>query len=149
MKIICELIFLGVLCAAAVSDWNTRKIPGVIPALLLIPGILALTDYRGFGMALPEAAAGLLAGTAVLLAPALLVRGSVGGGDIKLMGAAGFFLGPEWGMAGLFLGLLTAACYGVAGILSGRRKRQEPIPLGPFLAFGLSCVSLIRLSGLT
>lgn len=147
MNILCEVIFLVALCAASVSDWNKRKIPDYITSLLLVPGMLALMDYCSYELSFGEAAAGLMTGAAFLFVPAILIRGSIGGGDIKLMGASGFFLGPEWVITGLFLGLLMAACYGSAGILSGKRKRQDPIPLGPFLACGLSAVSIFRLCG--
>lgn len=145
MNIIYEVIFLVALGAAGVSDWNKRKIPDYITALLLVPGILALMDSCSYEMSFSEAAAGLMIGAGFLLVPAILIRGSIGGGDIKLMGASGFFLGPEWGIQGLFLGLLIAACYGIEGMLSGKRTRKAFIPLGPFLACGLSTVSIVRL----
>ena len=42
MNIVCELLFLTVLFGAAVSDWNEKRIPDRYPALLLIPGLLAV-----------------------------------------------------------------------------------------------------------
>lgn len=147
MNILCEGIFLVVLCIASVSDWKKRRIPGWITVLLLLPGVLACTGDCSCETGVREALTGLLTGAAFLLIPAIIIRGAVGGGDIKLMGASGFFLGPEWGMTGLFLGLLIAVIYGIAGLVSGKRKRKEAIPLGPFLAFGLSAASLARLFG--
>jgi leader peptidase (prepilin peptidase)/N-methyltransferase len=66
------------------------------------------------------------------------VRGTagLGMGDVKLLGAMGFFLGPYVVMS-LFLGSLVGA---VAGLLqargAGEALSSRRIPFGPFLALG-------------
>ena len=139
MNIVCELLFLTVLFGAAVSDWNERRIPDRYPALLLIPGLLAVFTDTWQQMSLLQAVSSAFP----LFLSALLVKGAFGGGDIKLMAAAGFCLGTSRGILGLFLGLLAGGIYGLAMTAVKKRKKKETIPLGPFLALGLAAASML------
>ena len=74
----------------------------------------------------------------------------MGGGDIKLMGMMGAFLGWDAGLLALFVGALLGSVVGIVRIASGKQKRRDPMPFGPFLAVGglisafsphLSCLS--------
>ena len=60
-------------------------------------------------------------------------------GDVKLAGLLGLALG-WWGwtalFTGTFLGWLLAAVVRVALRTTGRVERDDPMPLGPFLAMG-------------
>ncbi len=143
MNIVCELLFLTVLFGAAVSDWNERRIPDRYPALLLIPGLLAVFTGTWQQMSLLQAVSGAVSSAFPLFLSALLVKGAFGGGDIKLMAAAGFCLGTSRGILGLFLGLLAGGIYGLAMTAVKKRKKKETIPLGPFLALGLAAASML------
>lgn len=146
MNIVCELLFLAVLFGTAVSDWNERRIPDRYPALLLIPGLLAVFTDTWQQLSFLQALAGGVCSAFPLFLSALLVRGAFGGGDIKLMAAAGFCLGTRRGILGLFLGLLAGGVYGLALTDAKKRKEKEAIPLGPFLAVGLAAASMIPLN---
>ncbi len=79
---------------------------------------------------------GVLAGGVPLLAIRVLSRGGLGGGDIKLAAAGGLWLGWQ----GAFLALAVASWSGgllaLLLLLSGRRRRDDAIAFGPFLALG-------------
>lgn len=64
-----------------------------------------------------------------------LLRGQVGlgGGDIKLYGALGLYLGPIGVMQNIFLSCFLGAFVGIALIASKVIKRDNPIPFGPFI----------------
>ena len=64
-----------------------------------------------------------------------LLKGQVGlgGGDIKLYGALGFYLGPIGVMQNIFLSCFLGALVGIALIASKIIKRENPIPFGPFI----------------
>lgn len=64
-----------------------------------------------------------------------LLRGEVGlgGGDIKLYGALGFYLGPIGIMQNIFLSCFLGALVGLALIASKVIKKDNPIPFGPFI----------------
>lgn len=57
----------------------------------------------------------------------------LGGGDIKLFGALGIYLGPIGIMQNIFLSCFLGALVGI--VLMGLKiiKRENPIPFGPFI----------------
>lgn len=64
-----------------------------------------------------------------------LLRGQVGlgGGDIKLYGALGFYLGPIGIMQNIFLSCFLGALVGIFLIATKIIKKDNPIPFGPFI----------------
>lgn len=72
-----------------------------------------------------------LASGLIFLLLAILTRGGIGGGDIKLLAALGLWLKPEamefTGIGGIILGGLLA----LMAILSKRKSRKDYIPYGP------------------
>lgn len=64
-----------------------------------------------------------------------LLRGEVGlgGGDIKLYGALGFYLGPIGIMQNIFLSCFLGALVGIVLIATKIIKKDNPIPFGPFI----------------
>lgn len=61
---------------------------------------------------------------------------AMGGGDIKLMGMVGSFLGWKGALLTIMLGALTGSIVGVTLIVLKRHKMEKVIPFGPFLALG-------------
>jgi len=61
---------------------------------------------------------------------------AMGGGDVKLMGMVGSFLGWKGALLTIMLGALTGSVVGIALILLKRHKMDKVIPFGPFLALG-------------
>ena len=93
-------LFGLLLLSAAVWDMRSRETPNLIPALLLLCGLI------GFRPA--ASAAGLfLVGGPFLLTAVLIKRDgfAIGGGDVKLMGACGFVLGVWPGLIQTVLSL--------------------------------------------
>jgi leader peptidase (prepilin peptidase)/N-methyltransferase len=61
---------------------------------------------------------------------------AMGGGDVKLMGMVGSFLGWKGALLTIMLGALTGSVVGVLLIVLKRHKMEKVIPFGPFLALG-------------
>ena len=61
---------------------------------------------------------------------------ALGGGDVKLAGVLGLYLGWKMSMISLLLAFLVAALFVVVGLAVGRLSRKQLIPFGPFLAMG-------------
>ena len=63
------------------------------------------------------------------------LRGQIGlgGGDIKLFGILGLFLGPIGIIYNLFLSCFLGATIAGVQILIGKMKKSEPMPFGPFI----------------
>jgi prepilin peptidase CpaA len=111
----CAVSIAGV---AALIDHRTGKIPNwlTLPALVVAPA------YWGFAhglMGFAESLAGIL----VCGIPALVAYQAAGlpGGDLKLFGAVGGFLGPTMGLEVEFFALVAASVFGV--VLLARRGR--------------------------
>jgi prepilin peptidase CpaA len=109
------------------TDWRSRRIPNwlTVPALLL--GIAANSFAMGWTGAKDSLlGAGLGLG---LLLPFVLVR-SLGGGDWKLVGALGAFLGPPRLLAVLLGTILVAGVMAVILIVWKKRVGQTLRNLG-------------------
>jgi leader peptidase (prepilin peptidase)/N-methyltransferase len=61
---------------------------------------------------------------------------AMGGGDVKLMGMVGSFLGWKGALLTIMLGALVGSIVGLSLILLKRQTMEKVIPFGPFLAFG-------------
>ena len=79
---------------------------------------------------------GALVGFGLLFAVAFVRPGAMGGGDVKMAGAIGFYLGFPAVLPGLALGFAVSAVYCIPLLLLGRLKKTDTIPLGVFLSFG-------------
>lgn len=63
----------------------------------------------------------------------------MGGGDIKLFGMLGLFLGLKGGLLTILLSVYVGAIYGIITIVYSKIKKQEynsMIPYGPFISVG-------------
>jgi leader peptidase (prepilin peptidase)/N-methyltransferase len=113
-------------------DLEHRLVPNVITYPGIVAGLLlAAAGGRLVNAAIVAAGAGL-----VFLAIALLSRGGMGGGDVKLAAMLGAFLGWPDAAVGILLAFIGGAAVGVALIVAGLRTRKDAIPFGPALATG-------------
>lgn len=107
--------------AAGWTDWRSRRIPNwlTVPTLFLGIGVNTLAlGWAGAKQSLLGAGLGL-----GLLLPFVLVR-SLGGGDWKLVGALGAFLGPPRLIAVLLVAALVAGAIAVVLIVWKKRIGQ-------------------------
>jgi len=113
------------------TDWRSRRIPNwlTVPALLL--GIAANSLALGWSGA-KESLLGAGLGLGLLL-PFVLVR-SLGGGDWKLIGALGAFLGPPRLIAVLVVTIFVAGAMAIVLVVWKRRVGLTLRNLGRMLA---------------
>jgi len=113
------------------TDWRSRRIPNwlTVPALLL--GIVANSLALGWAGA-KESLLGAGLGLGLLL-PFVLIR-SLGGGDWKLVGALGAFLGPLRLIAVLVATILVAGAMALVLVVWKRRVGQTLRNVGRMLA---------------
>lgn len=112
---------------------NVLTIPGTLGGLTLT------VLFRPISIS--GALLGLILGTASLYLIAVIGRvifrkESMGGGDIKLAGMVGVFLGLKTTILSLFLAFLLGALAGTGFIIMGKAKGDSLIPFGPFIALG-------------
>ena len=85
---------------------------------------------------------GLLVGGGLLLITAVVSRGGMGGGDIKLAAMIGLYLGWPQVLLMLFVSFLLGSVVGLGLVALRRKKMKEAVPFGPFLAVATYIVML-------
>lgn len=131
---IVSILFM-VLLVVALVDLRTFLIPDSILVVGTIVGLPLLLWSQGWEWLMP-AAAGALTGGGILLLIVVITRGGMGGGDVKMSAFMGVFLGFQGILTAFFIAFITGGIYGVFLILSGKKKKGDEIPFGPFLALG-------------
>lgn len=132
-------ILCSILIIATLIDLDFQIIPdglvltGAIFALLLIPA--------GLSVHWKDALLGMLAGGGTFLLIALLSswilkKEGMGGGDIKLMGMIGLFIGWKLTALSILLSIYAGGIIGGLLMLLRKKKRGDAIPYGPFIAAG-------------
>ncbi|WP_075859416.1 prepilin peptidase [Carboxydothermus pertinax] len=76
---------------------------------------------------------GVLTGFGVLFLLALVSRGGMGGGDIKLAAGMGAFLGFPFILETLFLAFFFGGLTGIILLVTKKKERKDLVPFGPFL----------------
>lgn len=133
-RLITVFSFFLLLTAVTYIDVTTMKIPNSLVLLILV--------VAGFSfLAFPEITIrqrimGFFVVSTILLFITLIVPGSFGGGDIKLMAACGVFLGGKLCLIAFIMALFLGGGYGVALLIRKKIKKKEGFALGPFLAAG-------------
>ena len=120
------------LAAAAIVDFQRK----IIPDWLTLPGLawaLAASVFLGWPR-MADALLGVLFCGGVMLILAVISRGGIGGGDVKLMAMVGASLGWQWGFGVLVFAQLAAAGVALCLFLARRKGRKGTLPFGPFLA---------------
>jgi leader peptidase (prepilin peptidase)/N-methyltransferase len=112
---------------------NKVVYPGMVVAFLL-----ALYPWpwltQSIGMRVAYAALGGGIGFALFLLIALVSRGGMGWGDVKLAALIGLATGFPLVFLAIIMGAILGGIVAVALVIAKKRKRRETIPFGPFLA---------------
>ena len=137
------VLYLLVLAGAlTVTDLRVHRLPnrlvlGSYPVVATLL-VLAVADADRSWASLPAAAAWGVGMFAVLLLAA--ATGPLGGGDVKLAGLIGAYLGWAGGAAAVALGVVVTVVSAavVAGVGLGLRRvhRDSELAYGPFLLLG-------------
>ena len=129
-------VFVSSLVVLSFIDINLKILPDKITIPGMILGILySFLDDRD----LFSAILGLLLGGGLLLLVSLLysfIRGKegMGGGDIKLMGMIGAWLGPKCIFPVIMIASISGIVIGSVFLIMRREGFEKPIPFGPFLS---------------
>ncbi len=128
-----RLPLLAGLVVVTVLDFRTRLIPDLLtlPALAYAL-VIALVRHGARGLA--DATVAAIASGSVMLVAAILTRGGLGGGDIKLMAALGGALGWKAALATLALSQLLGGVIAFVLLLTRRGDRRSRFPVGGLIA---------------
>lgn len=159
-----EALLVMLLCSSLIVitfiDYDHQIIPDVITLPGMIAGLLFAPLFMselasplpfGLGHLLPQTGPyltgflnsliGLILGGGPLLAigwtwEKLRKVEAMGGGDIKLMGMVGSFLGWKCALLTIMLGAVAGSVAGISLIVFKQHNMEKVIPFGPFLAVG-------------
>lgn len=136
-----RLAAFGCMAVAAACDARAKVLPfglswamwALAAASALLPG--GCTPLQAAASA--ALCAGVLLGVRALMALAGHAR-SVGAGDLRTAPAIAALCTPPAAMAGLACAVALQGLWGLAMVASGRMRRTDAIPMGPFLALWMA-----------
>jgi leader peptidase (prepilin peptidase)/N-methyltransferase len=133
------------LIVAAFIDLEHKIIPNGLILFGTIIGVIF--DIFSIHINFTDGFLGLLIGGGTLLVIALLSlvilkKEGMGGGDVKLMGMIGLFLGWKQTMVALILSIYIGGIIGGFLLLSKLKKAGDHISYGPFIALGSAITML-------
>ncbi|SDI41431.1 type 4 prepilin peptidase 1 Aspartic peptidase. MEROPS family A24A [Planococcus glaciei] len=133
-ELIVALIFVSLLVIITVSDIAYMLIPDKV----LMPVGIVLLALRLFIPLDPwwDALLGAAVGFGILLLIAIVSKGGMGGGDIKLFFVIGLVLGTNGTLLTLFFASLIGAIAGIVQLRVLNKDRKTPVPFGPSIALG-------------
>lgn len=115
---------------------DSITLPGIL--IGLIAGSLILPDpfMRWSMLGYKASIIGGVTGFTLFYLVAVLSRGGMGGGDIKMMAMIGGIMGWKSVLLTTFLGSLVGSVWGIFLMIFKGKGRKTKIPFGPFLAAG-------------
>lgn len=136
-----RLALLSLMWPVALIDYKTYRIPnsyiiyGLACRVLIFPFELIFSEPGVWQVLLGE----VIAAAAMLLAAVLcgvLIKNSVGFGDMKLFVVMGLLLGTQGIWSAVFLSLIVSFIAAVFLLATKRKTKKDAIPFGPALVLG-------------
>ena len=140
---ILSTLFLLLLVGCAAADLNAGIVPDLLVILITVLAVVKyfMTEPFSINTAIPYLIGAVCVSVPMLIL-ALIIKGAFGGGDIKLMAAAGLYLGWKYTLAGLVVGMFIAGLYGIYLLIRKKAGAKSKLHIAPFLAYGLGAAAL-------
>ena len=131
-ELIVAILFISMLVIITVSDIAYMLIPNKV----LLPFVIVLFGLRIFVQLTPwwDSLLGAVVGFGILYLIAVVSKGGMGGGDIKLFFVLGLVLGTVNTLLTLFLAALIGSIVGIIFLKRTKQGRKTPVPFGPSIA---------------
>ncbi|MEK5069493.1 prepilin peptidase [Sporosarcina sp. FSL K6-1508] len=131
-ELVIAILFMSLLVIITVSDIAYMLIPDKV----LLPFAVLLAGLRLFIPLEPwwDSFLGAAVGFGVLFLIAVVSKGGMGGGDIKLFFVIGLVLGTMNTLVTLFLAAVIGSIAGLIILKKTGQGRKTPIPFGPSIA---------------
>ncbi|MGN4126036.1 prepilin peptidase [Lysinibacillus sphaericus] len=132
VEFVVAILFMALLVILVVSDITYMLIPNKVlvfflPLLIIGRVVSPLTPWW-------DSIVGAVVGFGILYLIAVLSRGGMGGGDIKLFFLIGLVLGTLETLLTLFLAATIGMIVGIVVLRLRQQGRKTPIPFGPSIA---------------
>lgn len=137
--LMCALLVLSVI------DARTHEIPNGINIFIAVIGLIRaiyiiIPLIKSHSNVLDVVLGPVVVAGALLLILILSGGGAIGGGDVKLMAAAGLFLGLKGSLVALVIGCIAGAVIHVA--LMKIKHLGRELAMGPYLSLGIAVTAL-------
>lgn len=129
-------LLFSLLATISIIDWDTQYIPPELNLMIAILGIIAYWTLPGTSII--EKVIGAACISVPLIIVVMIIPEGFGWGDIKLMAAAGLFLGWKATLIAFFIGLLIGGAYGVYVLVTKKMSLREHFAFGPCLSVGIA-----------
>lgn len=141
LQALTAFLVLAVLTVITFIDMDCMRIPFELNVVLFGLGILSIFTMND--VTIWERVIGMICVSVPLYLIIWIIPDGFGGGDIKLMFAAGFLLGWKATLVAFFIGLLLGGGYAI-GSLAGRKKgKKEHFAFGPYLCIGIAIAMFV------
>lgn len=133
-ELLIAFLLLSLLVIIVISDVHAMLIPNKV----LLFFACVIIPVRFFIPMDPwwDPIAGSIVGFVLLLFIAIISKGGMGGGDIKLFAVLGLFLGLKGVLLTFFFATFIGAFVGIVLVVLKKVKRKQPIPFGPAISAG-------------
>lgn len=134
------MVFL-LLCLLAVVtfiDADTMEIPNSLSIWIAVLGLISFVFGPTAALPWYDHLIGAVCVSIPMFILAFVILGSFGLGDVKLMAAAGLFLGWQLTLVATFLGILFGGAYGIYLLATRKKGRKEHFAFGPALCAGIA-----------
>jgi len=129
---------LCLLIVVTVIDADTMEIPNSLSLWIALLGLFALVIGPTSQLPWYDHLIGAVAISVPMFLLAFIIAGSFGLGDVKLMAAAGLFLGWQLVLLAAFIGVLIGGVYGIYLLVTRKKGRKEHFAFGPALCVGIA-----------
>lgn len=134
--IMCALA--SILIVASMIDFDIMEIPNRLNILIVVLAIFSMVTQP---LSIKEKIIGFFIVSVPTLLIAVLTKGGIGGGDIKLLASCGLLLGYKSILVATFIGVMIGGIVGMIKLIKHKQRKQE-MPLGPYLSIGIMIAAL-------
>ena len=135
-SLLCFFMFI-LLLAIAYIDYTKKIIPNTYNITLFFLGLFWAVAEPGL-LSPRERIMGIFIISLPCILLNLLYPGGIGGGDIKMLSAAGFCLGWKSILRGTMTASLLATLIFTALLLQKKITKKDKLPFGPYLCVGMA-----------
>ncbi|HBT95023.1 MAG TPA: hypothetical protein DEB24_02450 [Coriobacteriia bacterium] len=145
LQMLLSFLIAVLLAVITITDFKTRTIPDILNLSLFLCGIsvACLTPE----VPVTDRLIGSVCVSVPLLLLTMVLPEAFGGGDIKLMAAAGFLLGWESTITAACIGIVLAGIYGSSLLITGKKTARDHFAFGPALCVGIAIALFLTPSG--
>jgi len=139
--LIAAIMVFALLCVLVVVtfiDADTMEIPNSLPIWVAALGLASIFFGPTHWIPWYNHLIGAFAISVPMFLLAFFIVGSFGFGDVKLMAAAGLFLGWQLALVATFIGVLFGGAYGIYVLATRKKGRKEHFAFGPSLCAGIA-----------